>query len=88
MMYDGRDWPCLHLRVLRSVQFVDAEGRVFGPYTKMSTSYDLINYKTPNIAAGPRPPFLAPSPYSQRWGIIKIMVHNILYLYMHQTDVI
>ena len=40
--------------MFRSVLFEDEVGRVYGPYTKMSTSYDLINYKTPNMA-GPTP---------------------------------
>ena len=43
--------------LIKSVKFEDGHGRVFGPYTKMSTSFDLINYKTPNIA-GPLPSFL------------------------------
>ena len=43
--------------LIKSVKFEDGDGRVYGPYTKMSTSFDLINYKTPNIA-GPLPSFL------------------------------
>ena len=43
--------------LVRSVQFQDEHGQMFGPYSKMSTSYDLINYKTPNIAAGTQPAF-------------------------------
>ena len=36
--------------MVRAVTFRDLDtGRVFGPYTKMSASYDLVNYKTPNI---------------------------------------
>ena len=38
--------------------FQDDFGQLFGPYTKMSTSYDLINYKTPNIAGTKIPSFL------------------------------
>ena len=36
--------------LIKSVRFEDENGRVFGPYTKMSTSFDLINFKTPNMA--------------------------------------
>ena len=43
--------------LIKSVQFQDNRGQVYGPYTKMSTSYDLINYKSPNIA-GDLPSFL------------------------------
>ena len=35
--------------LIKSVRFEDEAGRVYGPYTKMSTSFDLINYKTPNM---------------------------------------
>ena len=36
--------------LIKSVIFEDEQGKVYGPYTKMSTSFDLINFKTPNIA--------------------------------------
>ena len=36
--------------MIKSVTFQSLDtGRVFGPYSKMSASYDLINFKTPNI---------------------------------------
>ena len=36
--------------MIKSVTFQNSEtGKKFGPYTKMSASYDLINFKTPNI---------------------------------------
>ena len=35
--------------------FQDEAGRQFGPYTKMSTSFDLINLKTPNLAGAVLP---------------------------------
>ena len=41
--------------LIKSVQFEDESGRVWGPYTKMSTSFDLINYKTPNMAGDQLP---------------------------------
>jgi len=39
--------------LIKSVSFEDERGTVFGPFTKMSTSYDLINLKMPNIAGDP-----------------------------------
>ena len=36
--------------LIKSVRLEDDTGRVWGPYTKMSTSFDLINFKTPNMA--------------------------------------
>ena len=36
--------------LIKSVTFQDEDtGTLYGPYKKMSASYDLINYKTPNI---------------------------------------
>ena len=36
--------------MIKAVTFQNSEtGKTFGPYTKMSASYDLINFKTPNI---------------------------------------
>jgi len=35
--------------LIKSVIFEDEQGKVYGPYTKMSTSFDLINFKTPNL---------------------------------------
>ena len=36
--------------LIKSVSFEDEDGAVYGPFTKMSTSYDLINLKMPNLA--------------------------------------
>ena len=35
--------------LIKSVTFQDEDGTLYGPYNKMSASYDLINFKTPNI---------------------------------------
>ena len=43
--------------MIKAVTLRDGLGREFGPYRKMSSSYDLINLKTPNIGDGPRPFF-------------------------------
>merc|ERR1719330_419858 len=36
--------------LIKSIEREDSEGRVYGPYTKMSSTFDLINYKTVNYA--------------------------------------
>ena len=54
--------------LVRSVQFQDEHGQIYGPYSKMSTSYDLINYKTPNIAAGRLPAFFVDTEELQTMG--------------------
>jgi hypothetical protein len=50
--------------MVRAVTFRDEQGTVYGPYRKMSSSYDLINLKTPNIGEGPKPFYLGGS---RRW---------------------
>jgi hypothetical protein len=44
---------------IKAIRFLDAEtGKTFGPYTKMSSDYDIINYKTINFGGpGDQPPF-------------------------------
>ena len=42
---------------IKSVQFTDDQGTVFGPFTKMSSMRDDINLKTINFPVGRRPPF-------------------------------
>ena len=42
---------------IKSVQFTDEEGAVFGPYTKMSSMHDGINLKTINFPLGEKTPF-------------------------------
>ena len=41
----------------KSFKTKDAEGRVYGPFTKMSSSYDVVNFKTINYEIGKEPPF-------------------------------
>eukprot|EP00090_Calanus_glacialis_P046038 TRINITY_DN8846_c0_g1_i15.p1 TRINITY_DN8846_c0_g1~~TRINITY_DN8846_c0_g1_i15.p1 ORF type:complete len:761 (-),score=183.82 TRINITY_DN8846_c0_g1_i15:95-2296(-) len=42
---------------IKSVKFTDEEGSVFGPYTKMSSIRDGINFKTINFPLGEKTPF-------------------------------
>jgi len=41
--------PDTENHLIKSVTFQDEDGTLYGPYRKMSASYDLINFKTPNI---------------------------------------
>jgi len=43
--------------LIRNVQFTDAKGSLYGPYTSMSSLYDIINLKTVNFPVGDVPPF-------------------------------
>ena len=42
---------------IKAITFTDEQGRVFGPFTKMSSMLDDINLKTINFPVGQRPPF-------------------------------
>ena len=43
--------------LIRSVTFTDTKGFLYGPYTSMSSLYDIINLKTVNFPVGEAPPF-------------------------------
>ena len=43
--------------LIKSVTFTDAKGFLYGPYTSMSSLYDIINLKTINFPIGEEPPF-------------------------------
>ena len=43
--------------LIKSVTFTDAKGFLYGPYTSMSSLYDIINLKTINFPVGEAPPF-------------------------------
>ncbi len=42
---------------IKSVEFTDADGTAYGPFTKMSSTYDVVNFKTINFNVGEEPPF-------------------------------
>jgi hypothetical protein len=42
--------------LIKSVSFTDSRGNIYGPYTKMSSTFDLVNLKTINYV-GKEPPF-------------------------------
>ena len=44
-----------------SLNFRDSHGKNYGPFLRMSSDYDLINFKTINFPAGQAPPFSAVS---------------------------
>ena len=43
--------------LIKSVSFTDSKGFLYGPYTSMSSLYDIINLKTINFPVGEAPPF-------------------------------
>ena len=43
------------------LNFRDSHGKNYGPFLRMSSDYDLINFKTINFPAGQAPPFSAVS---------------------------
>ena len=43
--------------LIKSVTFTDSKGFLYGPYTSMSSLYDIINLKTINFPVGEQPPF-------------------------------
>ncbi len=43
--------------LIKAVTFTDHKGQVFGPYTSMSSAYDVINLKVVNFPVGAEPPF-------------------------------
>jgi len=42
---------------IKSIKLTDDTGRIYGPYTKMSSDYDIINFKTINFKVGDQHPF-------------------------------
>ena len=45
--------------LIKSISFVDALGKSYGPFARTSSSYDLVNFKTINFPSGQAPPFNA-----------------------------
>ena len=43
--------------LIKEVSFTDYKGTIYGPYTSMSSLYDIINLKTVNFPVGEAPPF-------------------------------
>ena len=43
--------------LIKSIQFTDSKGNVYGPFSRMSSSFDLVNFKTINFPPGQAPPF-------------------------------
>lgn len=49
---------------IKAITFTDANKQSYGPFVRMSSSFDLINFKTINFPRGQAPPFNAVSNYS------------------------
>ena len=43
--------------LIKSVTFTDGRGNAYGPFTSMSSLYDIINLKVVNYPVGAAPPF-------------------------------
>ena len=43
--------------LIESVSFTDSKGKVYGPFSRMSSTFDSVNYKTINFPPGKAPPF-------------------------------
>ena len=43
--------------LIKSVTFTDSRGNAYGPFTSMSSLYDIINLKVVNYPVGAAPPF-------------------------------
>lgn len=52
--------------LIKSVEFTDSRGTVYGPFTKMSSTFDLVNLKTINYV-GHVPPFGDPAQMGMNW---------------------
>ena len=47
--------------LIKSIRFTDSKGKSYGPFHRMSSDFDLVNFKTINFPAGQSPPFSAVS---------------------------
>lgn len=54
--------------LIKSVSFTDSKGFLYGPYTSMSSLYDIINLKTINFPVGEAPPFDDPDKLGTSWN--------------------
>ena len=43
--------------LIKSITFSDAKGQIYGPYTSMASTYDVVNKKVINFPVGAEPPF-------------------------------
>ena len=43
--------------LIKSITFKDSKGKTYGPFLRMSSDFDLVNFKTINFPAGQTPPF-------------------------------
>jgi hypothetical protein len=47
--------------LIKSIRFTDSKSKTYGPFHRMSSDFDLVNFKTINFPAGQSPPFSAVS---------------------------
>jgi len=76
---------------IKSVEFKDDEGKVYGPFTKMSSTYDVVNFKTINYEIGKEPPFDAKRgtrwQYTIEWYDINEKRQNVVTVRSKPSDV-
>ncbi len=53
---------------IRSITFADGKGKKYGPYKRMSSTFDLVNFKTINFPSEQAPPFHAVSRISGNYA--------------------
>merc|ERR1712223_926015 len=53
--------------LIKSIRFTDSKGKSYGPFHRMSSDFDLVNFKTINFPAGQSPPFSAPNQIGMTW---------------------
>ena len=51
---------------IKSIGFTDSKGMNYGPFDRMSSTYDLVNFKTINFPTGEAPPFSAVSVFTKK----------------------
>ena len=67
---------------------MDAESNVYGPFPKMSSTYDVVNFKTINFKVGDEPPFDAVSRLMQSSSYYLLTHLVILFLIYATYDVV
>ena len=78
--------------LIKSIRFTDSKGKTYGPFHRMSSDFDLINFKTINFPAGQSPPFSAVSftfckiflhPFNAPWYVFLQLVWSEIFNIIH-----
>ena len=60
--------------LIKSIRFTDSKGKTYGPFLRMSSDFDLVNFKTINFPAGQSPPFSAVSKSDKNQLVEKTLI--------------